>query len=125
MARKKTKKRRQRDVNSISKRRTLLPGRFRYKRNTRNLVVDDKRYFRPLMGDIALKDDGTSSRIIVSPKQKKRQTKSKLEFASPRRTVVCHRRKRRREQLFKMKIIGRGKGGPKIRRRDRDSDVGC
>lgn len=64
-------------------------------------------------------------RKIVKPKTKqKRYSYDKIRFVSPRRVVVCIRRKIRQEVLFALGKTGKGSGGgPK--RYNENSDIRC
>lgn len=107
-----------------------------------NLFVEDRRTFHPEGPQLRpfLMDNGVPATITternsnVKRKGKNsspsvfalnRQTKSRLVFAAPDRTVVCVRRNTRREVLF---AKGRGGSGGKRRRnvrRNESSKYGC
>lgn len=49
----------------------------------------------------------------------------RISFESPKRVLVCRRRKSRREILFKYNKIGKGKGSKKPHRWTDDSKIKC
>ena len=46
-------------------------------------------------------------------------------FEEPRLVAICKRRRERRESLFRLRKIGKGKAGPKKRLRTLKSDIRC
>lgn len=91
-------------------------------------VFDDRRRWRPSHG-LPLMVDGKDSRLTIrkpkSPTHVRDYTRSRLAFSDPRRVKECRRRRKRRETLFKMGKIGRGKKGPRFRKLTEYSDVRC
>lgn len=102
-----------------------------------DLVYDKvpETYKKPLPEVDFLGDRPTSRRItsgnIVTYQVKKPKYKSKtsindrVAFKSPRRTVVCIRRRARREVLFSKRKIGKGVKVSKLRRYTPDSKIKC
>lgn len=89
-------------------------------------LVEDRRTWHPEDFDRpTLTLDGLDAPAVVSPSDPVRPgaLPSTLSFADPRATVVCVRRRQRREVLFALNKMRRGRGGS--RRRDWRSQVRC
>lgn len=86
--------------------------------------------FRKNYDEYPKRIDGTTARIIDSRRTKK-QTKnrsnqySKVAFVDPTTVVICKRRTKRRQTLFKKRKIGKGRKVSKIRKRTEWSKVRC
>lgn len=123
--RKHTYKPGQREASVFPKRRLLTrPQRYvNYITNT-----DDKRKF-DFGKKEALRIDGRKAEYILSdpPRIKKRydRTKASIAFKDPNRIFICKRRKARREVLFSLRKIGKGKGSSKIRKMTEHSKIKC
>lgn len=93
--------------------------------------IEDRRYFHPEQGfRPALSFSGKPHRIVVADPVRTvapgksikvyKQTRGTLTFAAPKKVLICHRRKTRREVLF-AKRLGRGGRG----RRNWYSSISC
>ena len=100
----------------------------RARRQKKERIPDDKRFFRPEYQGLT-DVDGRDQRItIVDSKTKRRgfsQSKGRMALASPKRQPVCIRRRRRRQALFAVKRAGKGIAGPRRRRLTEHSDMRC
>jgi len=85
-----------------------------------NKLIKDRRNVLRKMAPIALKD------VATYPKRKlKAKVTGRIRYFDPRNVSVCHRRKIRREELFKKGLVGKGISVSKIRVRDITSKVYC
>lgn len=124
---------RQRDISIISQRKELLSGLLRddLKRDVsretkRRRIYDDRRYYKPELHYEYRKLDGTVAYVVTqSIPERKAIFKARLKFADPRRTIVCLRRKRRRELLFSLGKAGKGKRVSDIRKYRDESNIKC
>lgn len=127
---KKTKVTAQRNTYRISKSKKRLLRRFQPKR-TRTPKQGDLRRWAPATANKLTHADGTQIVRLVStirnPGNLLRNVLplDKISFQDPIRTMVCKRRKARRESLFSLKKIGKGKGVSKIRRMNPLSKIRC
>lgn len=125
--RKKSKNRRHRDNNYISERNSLMSPLF-FRNNIKN-VRADKRFFRPDFLTGAILVDGRPAEFQLAERSKKGKLlphkATVLEFVNEKRTLVCIRRKKRREELFRRNKIGKGKRVSKIRLFNEDSYIKC
>ena len=138
MARRKRKKarvRRQRVYQHITKPVRLLPSPFSKAPFRRRIpseeIIDDRRRYLPSLAPLALYDDGRPVSYglrdrTVRGRPYRSLAYVRLGFVNPLRVRVCQRRKERRETLFRMQKIGRGKGaGRKRRRITAESSIRC
>lgn len=114
------------------KQQRLLRRRVRKKQRAidRLRSIDDFRRYVPDKIIRYHKVSGVISPIILSDSQKdrkkgQRQTKARIAFADPKRTIVCQKRRERREMLFKAGKIGKGTPGPKFRKYRPESQISC
>lgn len=121
----------QRDYNRITKNDYLLKELTKRSKYYNDYTeVMDRRRNLPGKASISRRIDGTNATLTTTlPDQRspgfKDYTLAKVSFQDPRRVVVCRRRKNRREILFKMGKVGKGKKVSRIRRRNIDSDIKC
>lgn len=91
-------------------------------------LKEDLREWRPKLQDLR-KLDGTPVEYRLSRYRKKPYRRlgleAKLAFDEPLKVNVCVKRKRRRETLFKLRRIGKGKGVSKKRIMKPESKVRC
>lgn len=123
--RKKTKKRKQRDVNTPITYREMLFTEQKLIRHDLTKIEDNR-----LSGARdrlpAQTVFGTKARIKPDNRRIRRKTfNPHMRFEDPTRVVRCQRRKERRETLFKKQKIGKGRKVSKIRKRNKYSDVRC
>lgn len=89
----------------------------------------DRRYFKPPhISNTPRTFKGQTARIIVGkPRRsyKNLHTPVGVRFAKPEKVITCHKRKKRRETLFKARKIGKGIRVTRKRIRDRDSQISC
>lgn len=91
-------------------------------------VVEDRRQYHPWGSWAAPRlSDGSPSAVAIADQPPKRKPGRLflpfgLKFGDVKKTLVCVRRKQRREVLF---AKGRGGGGHKKPRRNEWSDVSC
>lgn len=91
----------------------------------------DERRFRPSIFHSALLDDGRPAGTHMEVQYTGRMAdkdvplREAMYFDEPLRVTVCKRRKERREILFRLQKLGRGKGVRRLRRRNAYSDVIC
>lgn len=84
----------------------------------------DGRYYHPLRRNRpAVNRDGSTARIRVSRPTRRYRLPYNFSFISPRRVLVCIRRKQRRKVLFAKKRTRRGSGSS--RRITRYSRISC
>lgn len=103
----------QRDVSVISRRERLLRlSEKRRKEIRRDRRIEDRRLFRPDRSLLLTSGGRIATREVHRPRVTVRARKNvlphRIQFVDPRRTIVCRRRKRRREVLFAMKRTGKG-----------------
>lgn len=127
MAKKNKKsKKSQRNLNTITKNDNLL----RYKTDYTDIM--DNRELKPLASDYPMDIFGKKADLYYDDKIRrtydgKVKVYHSVRFNDPMRSVVCRRRKDRRKHLFIMRVIGRGRGVRKFRRRrmTRYSHISC
>lgn len=115
---------------TVSKRRSLLSRLRNNRKYAKYNALSDNRFYNPLGKRISRLTDGTKATLTTTlPKQRssilRDPTKAKISFADPKRTIVCQRRKNRRETLFRRGKVGKGKKVSRIRRRNINSDIKC
>lgn len=116
----------QREIINIAKRRSLL-GSPVFEDSKKVDPLDDRRRWRPDRG-IPLRVDGRfATYTLRKPKRstKRDLTIHRIGFYDPKRVMVCKRRKKRREELFKRGKIGKGRSVSRFRRMSEFSDVRC
>lgn len=120
-----------------SKRRSKRAQRVKQSYSRRELLrspppidIRDRRTYDPTR-DRPLTDYGLEAGIVLAGSRLdgrayKREGYRRAAFENPARLKVCRSRKIRREILFKMDLIGKGKGGAQRRRVLRpDSAIRC
>lgn len=126
------KKRTQRDVLTITRRKLLRPVKKRthYDFYSKEIPHDSRR-FKPFQYNQPLTLSGTPAKTF-SPfvREKKRISNrhtdyNRSSFYDPRRVSICVRRTQRREYLFKTGKIGKGKRVSSIRRFNDNSRIRC
>ncbi|AXL15474.1 hypothetical protein [Microviridae sp.] len=134
MARKKNSKKKrsrlQRNISPITRRKLLRSRVYDPFKRRKEPLTEDLRYFRPPIDrDYRLKDGRKVSYSLTAPKRKsklKDPTLHRIGFSDPLNTQVCIKRKRRRETLFKLRKIGKGKSGSRKPKRLTDrSSIRC
>lgn len=116
-SKKKTKKRVQRGYQKYHKRDSLLHRSHR----------EDRRRERDIYQGYLL-DDGRPAEYVDFGDERfagKHYSDGRIAFKDPRKTVVCQKRKERREALFRANKVGKGKKVSKKRIRTEDSDIIC
>lgn len=94
----------------------------KYTLNPVRQVLDDRRTWHPeRWGRPVLATHRAATRVVVAPKPGPLLT-SRLAFAEPRKVLVCHRRKTRREVLL---AHGQGGGGKRSPKRKPTSEITC
>lgn len=126
---KRYKSRSQRDVRNISKRRNLLRDPLLFEKLHE---IEDRRRYHPYGYITARMVTGREAPIRATTRNLKRTKRvplhrSQLGFEFPRDTLVCRRRAKRRETLFRRKLIGSGKSSKRFkpRRMTETSKVRC
>lgn len=86
----------------------------------------DRRLFDPT-GKFPRDIYGFAGRMVVKKSLTKnnRLRYNEIRWENPKLMEICRRRKERKETLFALKKIGKGKGGPKERRLTEYSKVVC
>lgn len=127
----KTDRRVQREINTFPKLNDLLNSPF-YKKEKKKYVPDkitgDRRFWTPDRSNDAYNTDGTKATYKQNFKSFSKNSSwygSRQSFANPTKSVVCIRRKRRRECLFANNRIGKGSKVSSIRKRNWTSDIKC
>lgn len=100
------------------------------KKNVRRdnlLDVEDNRRWRPDFLDYRhyLSGMTVSYRDLAENLNLPFETATRMRFENPFKAVVCVRRRRRRQELFRRKLIGKGVGVNKVRRWVEDSFISC
>lgn len=113
----------QRDVSTLTKRRrTMLRSPKK-----ELLFHENQRLYRP--DDDFREVDGTRATVQGTDRRRVRKgilpSSLALQFKNPRRVMVCRRRAERRQTLFKIGKIGKGKKGPVKRKITEKSKVRC
>lgn len=88
-------------------------------------VDDGRRYHPDLFAPLRQTDGTRAAPLRVTKKPFKRQLPFGLQFAVPEKTVVCVRRKQRKEVLHALRKTGSGRGRRKSPRRNWYSGVRC
>lgn len=89
--------------------------------------IEDRRQFHPLefFRPARTVYGGPSSVTVKQPARKfSRMLPFGLSFEAPKKTVICVRRKQRKEVLHALKKVGRGRGGGR-KRRNWYSSISC
>lgn len=128
-ARKKAQKIGQREKKIIRRIDKLLAEENYYQKYVRaGLQQSDLRHWRPETDQSLRLLSGRRVSYHQVPARKpfsKPKLTDRIGFTDPYNTPVCIRRKKRRETLFKLRKIGKGKSGPKKRRMSRTSNIRC
>lgn len=88
--------------------------------------VEDRRTFHPL-GDFRPARATSGHPVkphVVKPAKSSRALSYRINFAVPKRTVICVRRQTRKEVLHALRKVGRGRGGGH-KRFNWQSEVSC
>lgn len=133
-------RRTQREVKRFSRRASLLRPEYtllsstyeRYKRRKalmlRDRQVEDRRLFHPDRAVLLTSGGKVATHQVHRPRVNVRFRKNviphRLQFVDPRRTIVCRRRKRRKEVLFALRLTGKG-SGRRERRYTEESEIVC
>lgn len=99
----------------------------RIKERNQQFIQDDRRTWHP-DGRFRVEktiSGGYAGTRIAKPNTRKRSLPGNIEYENPNRVMVCKRRRVRREVLFTLRKIGKGKGGPKKRRLSVTSQIKC
>ena len=91
-------------------------------------TIQDNRTFDPQLRKNRRLDGTLATHTLTDQKgsyQGRNQTKAKLSFTDPKRTITCIRRRRRREALFSRRKVGKGIRVSKIRRTTPESQIKC
>lgn len=124
---KKSKYRGHRDNNYISERSTLMSPLF-FRDKIKN-VRDDKRFYRPDFLTGAILVDGRPAEFTLSERSRKGKKipfkTTIIGFADEKRVKVCIRRRKRREELFRRNLAGKGKRVSRRRIYNEDSYIKC
>lgn len=119
-----SKKRSQRKSDHFTKSKRLLRRNYKF-----DTGIDDRRVFRPNIDKEPLTFDGRRVTYTLQtnkpPTVRRDPTLSKIQFANPKKTFVCKRRRERRITLFAINKVGKGKKVSRIRRRTPDSNIKC
>lgn len=115
----------QRVYQNISRKRRLR--RYSFESAFKIQPIEDRRYYTPQEPGYRT-ITGAPARVVpqVQPKiSQRRYAPERLKFKDPRRAMVCVRRSSRRESLFALNKIGKGKAGPKRRKITESSKISC
>lgn len=123
----------QRVPNEFTKIRDLLPltilrddERKIRKRSVLSDIEDNRRY-RPFLFSGPMLSDGRRAEISYNDKVQQGYNRDRLTpmFTEPEKTIVCIRRKERREALFRKNKIGKGKKVTPFRKFNENSKIIC
>lgn len=119
----------QREISYISRRDRLLRlSEKRRKETLRDRRIEDRRLFTPDRALLLTSGGKLATYQVHRPRVTVRSRKNvlphRIEFRDPRRTIVCRRRRKRREVLFAMKRTGKGARRRK-RRYTPESQIVC
>lgn len=107
----------------------LYPKIYQRRAIKRQKLQEDLRVWRPRIDRDARRLDGKKvSYTLRDPKRKPYLSagiNARIGFKDPIKVETCIKRKRRRETLFKLRKIGKGKGVSKKRTFNRFSNVRC
>lgn len=96
-----------------------------YKPKENVYAGDRRRWFPDREREMLRRSDGRFGEIRASEYNRKIRA-WRLEFGpDPEKTIVCRRRAKRREALFRLGHVGSGKSVTKLRKRTKDSDIVC
>ena len=112
-------RRTRRKTSRFAKSSALLGSPF--SQDSKVVRLDDRRQWTPDRAHYALAVSGEPGRFTVLQQKKD----SLHKFVNAKRVVVCKKRRRRRESLFKAGKIGKGIRGPRKIRRNENSDLRC
>lgn len=91
-----------------------------------NQPLEDKRRFRFDKDPTPFTLDNRRARYLRKQNSKLPERYDwRIRFANPKKTLVCIRRKARREALFSLHRIGKGKSVKKIRKFTEESKISC
>lgn len=91
-------------------------------RSTVAIGIPDRRQWSPARWGAPVAATRRTAVRLAVPVSGAKALPARVAFSDPRKVIICHRRKSRREVLF---AFGKGGGGKKKPRRSPWSDVSC
>lgn len=131
MAKRRKKTTKQRYTNAITKIPNLLfDKKQKYKRSTYENTnqIDDGRRFRPTTYRASHLFDGNRTKVEIYTNSnigRNKRIPTRIAYGDTRKTIVCRKRRNRRQSLFQQGKIGKGVRVSSIRKTTPNSSIIC